>query len=365
MSSFQHNATVQSVSSRSAPVRSVHAVAPLRISFVGGGTDFPHWYEGHGGAVLSTTIDHFVRVTATPRADRQITVRSLDLGQLVQYRLDEGPEFDGVMDLAKAAIRRIGLDTGLDVDIESEAPPGSGLGGSSALVTAVAAALACLGRRSLSADELARLSYTIERDDLGIKGGWQDQYAVAFGGFNLIEFSRSGVRVSPVGVDRDGLELLRKHLLLCYTGKVRRHGGLIDRQIELYETGREETLLAMQELQQMPYILRDAIVAGDMQRLGELLRDAFEAKKRMNPHIAEDTPIEAMLEAAMAAGATGGKLCGAGGGGYLLIASPPEARAPVRAALESMGAQFAAFEFEASPRGVRVRQGDETWAPSG
>ena len=85
----------------------------------------------------------------------------------------------------------------------------------------------------------------------------------------------------------------------------------------------------------------------------------------MNPHIAEDTPIEAMLEAAMAAGATGGKLCGAGGGGYLLIASPPEARAPVRAALESMGAQFAAFEFEASPRGVRVRQGDETWTPSG
>ena len=155
---------------------------------------------------------------ATPRADRQITVRSLDLGQLVQYRLDEGPEFDGVMDLAKAAIRRIGLDTGRCRHrvggaagerprrlVRSRHRGGRGTR---------------LPRQALaSADELARLSYTIERDDLGIKGGWQDQYAVAFGGFNLIEFSRSGVRVSPVGVDRDGLELLRKHLLLCYTGE--------------------------------------------------------------------------------------------------------------------------------------------------
>ena len=88
----------------------IHAVAPLRISFVGGGTDFPHWYDEHGGAVLSATIDHFVRVTVEPREDRQVRVRSLDLGHLVEYGLDEGPEYDGVMDLAKAAIDRIGRD---------------------------------------------------------------------------------------------------------------------------------------------------------------------------------------------------------------------------------------------------------------
>ena len=146
---------------------------------MGGGTDFPHWYEEHGGAVLSSTIDHFVRVTITPRADREVRVRSLDLGQLVHYHLDEGPEYDGVMDLAKAAIERIGLDGGIDMDIESEAPAGSGLGGSSALVTAVAAGLAMLGAHDYSADELARLSYAIEREDLGISGGWQDQYAAA------------------------------------------------------------------------------------------------------------------------------------------------------------------------------------------
>lgn len=340
----------------------VYALAPLRISFVGGGTDFPHWYREHGGAVLSTTIDHFVRVTVAPRDDRDVRVRSLDLGELVRYRLDDGPHYDGVLDLAKAAIDRMGIDVGLDVDIESEAPPGSGLGGSSALVTAVVAAIACLDERALSCDELVRLSYAIEREDLGIAGGWQDQYAAAFGGFNLIEFGRDGVQLVPVEAGADALEELRKHLLLCYTGKVRRNVGLIDRQIQMFEAGREDTLLGMKQLREMAYAMRDAIEAGDMLRLGTMLGEAFEAKKRMNPHIAEGTPIEAMLDAAGAAGATGGKICGAGGGGYLLIATPPEARASVRAALEAMGGQFAPFEVD--PDGVRARRGDRHWTPA-
>ena len=136
----------------------VDASSPLRISFVGGGTDFPHYYEEHGGAVLSATIDHRVRVTIRPRVDRQVTVRSLDLGHLVEYQLDEGPEYDGVMDLAKAAIDRVGVAGGIDVAIRSDAPAGSGLGGSSSLVVAVVAALAALGRIPMTADRLARLS---------------------------------------------------------------------------------------------------------------------------------------------------------------------------------------------------------------
>src|SRR5215204_4868519 len=190
----------------------VYALAPLRISFVGGGTDFPHWYSEHGGAVLSTTIDHFVRVTVTPREDREVRVRSLDLGHLVRYRLDDGPEYDGVMDLAKAAIERMRMDVGLDVDIESEAPPGSGLGGSSALVTAVVAALACLDERTLTCHEVAHISYAIEREDLHIAGGWQDQYAAAFGGFNLLEFGAEGVSVQPLDLSTETLAELRAHL---------------------------------------------------------------------------------------------------------------------------------------------------------
>ncbi|MFB3739184.1 MAG: GHMP kinase [Candidatus Velamenicoccus archaeovorus] len=339
----------------------VHAAAPLRISFVGGGTDFPHWYERHGGAVLSATIDHFARATLEPRDDRQVRMRDLRLDQRVEYHLEDGPTYDGVMDLAKAAVHRLGLDRGIDLDIRSDAPPGSGLGGSSAMVTAVVAALAALGGRSMDPDELARVSYAIERDDLGIAGGWQDQYAAAFGGFNLIEFDARGVAVTPVRVGPDGRERLRRHLLLCYTGRVRTDLGLIDTQIRLYREGREDTIQGMKQLQAMAYDMRDAIEAGDVDALGPMLHEAYASKKRMNPHIAEGTPIEGLFAAARQAGATGGKICGAGGGGYLLLACPPERQPAVRDRLERLGGRFAEFRF--TDHGVEARTGDRTWRP--
>src|SRR5581483_947198 len=128
---------------------SVDARAPLRISFVGGGTDFPHWFERHGGAVLSATIDHYAHVRVEPRDDGRIRIRDLRLNQLVQYHVDDAPIYDGVVDLPKAAIHRIGLGHGIDLDLRNDAPPGSGLGGSSALVTAAVAALAALGENQL------------------------------------------------------------------------------------------------------------------------------------------------------------------------------------------------------------------------
>jgi len=344
-----------------APDPTIEAVAPLRISFVGGGTDFPHWYEEHGGAVLSATIDHVVRVRVTERSDRVVAVRSLDLDRLVAYHLDEGPIYDGALDLVKAAIERAGVDVGVDVEIRSEAPPGSGLGGSSALVTAVVAALAMLGARTFTASALADTAYRIEREDLRIAGGWQDQYAAAFGGCNLLVFSRSGVRVEPVA-DPHRLATVAAGLLLCYTGHVRRNVGLIDRQIALHAEGREETLLGMKRLQEMAYAMRDAVQRADLPAVGGLLHDAFVAKQQMNPYIAEDTPIESMLAAARDAGAYGGKVCGAGGGGYLLVAARPDAHPAIRAALEAMGGEFAPFSFAAT--GVRATRGAATWAPT-
>jgi len=266
------------------------------------------------------------------------------------------------MDLAKAAIERIGVRGGLDMEIASEAPAGSGLGGSSALVTAVAAGLAMLGGRTYTAEELARLAYAIEREDLGISGGWQDQYAAAFGGFNLLEFSGGRVAITPIRAAAGALDRLQQCLLLCYTGAVRRDVGLIDAQISMFRRGREETLLGMKQLTEMAYAMRDAVESGDVDELGPMLDDAFESKKRMNPRVAEGTPIESMLSAARDAGATGGKICGAGGGGYLLIAGPPAARPRVRARLEGMGGQFAPFAFY--PGGVRARRGDQVWTPA-
>jgi D-glycero-alpha-D-manno-heptose-7-phosphate kinase len=343
------------------PVR-VRSTAPLRISFVGGGTDFPHYYERNGGAVLSATIDRAAHALVVPREDREVRIRSLDLGHLVGYHLDDGPTYDGVMDLAKAAIQRMGLDIGLEVDLRSDAPPGSGLGGSSALVTAVVGALAALADRPMSADELARLAYSIEREDLRIAGGWQDQYAAAFGGFNLIEFGTPGVSVNPVECPPERLEQLRSNLLLCYTGAVRTDLGLIDTQIRLYREGREETIVGMKHLHEMAYEMRDVVGSGDLDDLGPMLQAAYENKKLMNPHIADGTPIEPLFEIAREAGALGGKICGAGGGGYLLLYCRPDRQPEVRQALEAHGGQFADFAF--SMRGVRARIGDRLWMPS-
>jgi D-glycero-alpha-D-manno-heptose-7-phosphate kinase len=208
---------------------------------------------------------------------------------------------------------------------------------------------------------VARLAYRIEREDLGIAGGWQDQFAAAFGGFNLLDFSASGVSVEPVRISPEALGHLGSHLLLCYTGHVRRNVGLIDRQIAMHREGREETLLGMKRLQTMAFTMRDAIERGDVEALGGMLHEAFLAKKQMNPHITEHTPIERMLEAARDAGASGGKICGAGGGGYLLIAAGPVAQPAVRAALQAAGGQFAPFSFRAE--GVRATRGSTVWAP--
>ena len=339
----------------------IRSSAPLRISFVGGGTDFPHYFERHGGAVLSATIDHAAHVRIEPRSDRQVRIRSLDLGHLVEYHLERGPVYDGVMDLPKAAIERLGVPTGVDVDIASDAPPGSGLGGSSALVTACVGALAMLLDRTMSPREVAEVSYAIEREDLGISGGWQDQYAAAFGGFNLIEFGCDGATVHPLDLPADTIADLRANLMLCYTGHVRTNLGLIETQIRMFRDGREDTIVGMKQLQAMAHEMRDELLAGNVARFGPMLRQAFESKKLMNPQIAEGTAIEHLLAASRDAGASGGKICGAGGGGYVLLACTPERQPDVRRALQDLGGQFADFAFR--EHGVEARSGDAVWRP--
>jgi len=343
------------------PMPLVSAAAPLRVSFVGGGTDFPDYYRQHGGAVVSATINHRAYVSVAPREDDRVRIRSLDLGHVVDYRLDAPPPLDGVLDLAKAAVRRFGIESGIDMEVRSDAPAGSGLGGSSALTTAIAGALAARQGVSIRSSELAELCYSIEREDAGIVGGRQDQYAAAFGGFNLLEFSEAGVDVTPLSLGDDALARLHENLLLCYTGTVRTNLGLIDTQLRMFSEGREETLLGMKQLHELAYRMRDALESGDAEELGALLSEAYASKKQMNPHIADETPIERLFALAREAGASGGKICGAGGGGYLLIACAPEAQPGVRTALERAGGQFASFAFV--PDGVRATRGGEPWAP--
>jgi D-glycero-alpha-D-manno-heptose-7-phosphate kinase len=324
----------------------VRAKSPLRLSFAGGGTDLPHYYGEHGGAVLSSTINRHAYVTIYPRDDREIVIRSLDMGSTVNYHLDDEPVYDGVLDLVKAALRRTGVDFGMHLDIRSDAPAGSGLGGSSALTAAVIGALDALTGRGYTCYELAELNYVVERVDLNIAGGKQDQYATTFGGFNVIEFHPDRVIVNPLRIDRGLLNDLEAHLLLCYTGRVRADLGLIDRQVRFYQEGRLETLEGMRCLHQMVYGMKEALLTGRLDDFGEMLHETYLNKKRMNPHIAEGTSADILYEAAREHGAIGGRLCGAGGGGYLLLYCRTDRQHEVRQSLEAIGGQFTDFAFD-------------------
>jgi D-glycero-alpha-D-manno-heptose-7-phosphate kinase len=330
----------------------IRAKSPLRISFTGGGTDVPAWYEQHPGAVLSSTINRYAYVTLYPRPDRQVRIRSLDMGYSVDYHLDAGPAYDGALDLAKVAIKRLGVEQGMDIDIRSDAPAGSGLGGSSALTSAVLAALAEFRGVKLSREQLAEMNYLVERIDLKIAGGKQDQYATSYGGFNCIKFCKELVAVEPVEVKDAIVNDLEAHIMMCYTGSVRAHDNLVARQVEMLQQGRTTTIDGMKRLYDMVFEMRDALAAGDLDRFGFLLHESYVNKKRMNPHVTEDTPIDEIYETARHAGALGGKLLGAGGGGYLALYCPTDKQHEVRAALEPLGASFTDFAFD--KHGVQV-----------
>ena len=330
----------------------IRSKAPVRVSFAGGGTDFPHWFEQRPGAVLCATICNYARVTVYPRPDKAVRIRSVDLGYMTDYNLDEEPAYDGMLDLAKAAIRRLGCSRGFDLDVRCDAPPGSGLGGSSALVTAIIGAVAAYENKALDPYELAELNYAIERHDLKIAGGMQDQYATTFGGFNLIEFSKSGVLVNPLRLDENLLADLEAHLILCYVGNVRSNTGLIDRQIRYYQEQRATTLEGMERIHSLVYEMKHALLKGNLTGFGELLHEGFVNKKRMNPEITEGTIVERLYEEARNHGAIGGKLMGAGGGGYLLLYCETHRQHEVRKALEHAGGVVANCALES--KGLQV-----------
>jgi D-glycero-alpha-D-manno-heptose-7-phosphate kinase len=190
----------------------IRSKAPLRISFAGGGTDVPPYSDERGGAVLSTTINKYAWATMIPRKDATIKVKSLDYDIVAKYHADQKLFYDGELDLVKAVINHMGTKDGLDLFMHSDAPPGSGLGSSSTVVVALVGLFQKWMNKPLTEYDIAELSYKIERKDLGIKGGKQDQYAATFGGFNYIEFNAESTIVNPLRIKRDILNELEYSL---------------------------------------------------------------------------------------------------------------------------------------------------------
>jgi len=333
--------------------RPIRAKAPVRISFAGGGTDVSPFPESEGGVVLSATIDRFVYASLCPHTLGMVSVESVDYGLSLALSNEGGFELDGNLDLVKAAIRRVwrGEEPGYSLVLSSATPPGSGLGSSSAVVVALVAALNEYHDMGMSRYDIARAAAEIEREDLAIEGGLQDHYAAAFGGFNFIEFSDE-VIVNPLRIPSDAIAELEMSLILCYTGLSRRSDGIISDQTARLRAEVPDTLQGLRTQKELAVAMKKALLRGELDEFGWLLGQAWEAKKKMSPKISNDF-IDEVYDVAMRAGARGGKVTGAGGGGYILFYADFDLRHKVTAELQKMGVSAAEFAF--------VREGVRTW----
>jgi D-glycero-alpha-D-manno-heptose-7-phosphate kinase len=325
----------------------VRTKAPLRISFAGGGTDVPPFPQQEGGCVLSATINRYAYGTLRTRKDNAINIESLDYGLSVNYNPEDLMVYDGKLDLVKAAI--VKMDgrghTGFDVFIHSDAPPGSGLGSSSAMMVALVGLLKEFKGLPLTDYDVAELAYVIEREDLAIKGGLQDQYSAAFGGFNYIEFLPDRVIVNPLKIRPDVVNELEYNLLLCYTGSSRLSSNIIEDQVKRYESGEQDSLDAMRQLKALTIEMKNALLRRKLDEFGDLLHHEWENKKKMSHKIS--TPhLDEMYEAARQTGAIGGKITGAGGGGYMLLYCRFDKKHKVAERLKELGCVITDFAFE-------------------
>lgn len=326
----------------------IRAKAPLRISLAGGGTDVPPFPEREGGCVLSTTINRYAWGTLRPRQDPEIHITSLDFGVYQSYGSHRELTFDGQLDLAKAAIKQlIGADdVGFDLFLHSDAPPGSGLGSSSAMIVALVGLLKEFRNLPLTDYEIAALAWRIEREDLGIQGGLQDQYAAAFGGFNFIEFLADRVVVNGLKISRDILNELEYNLMLCDTGGTRLSGHIIEDQVARYERQEADSIAALRSLKALTIDMKNAILNRRLDLVGDLLDAEWHQKKRMSTRISNDH-LDGLYQLAREHGALGGKVTGAGGGGYMLLYCPFERKHAIREAMQTAGCRIDEVALEA------------------
>jgi D-glycero-alpha-D-manno-heptose-7-phosphate kinase len=299
---------------------------PFRVSFFGGGSDVAAFYRRGTGAVLSTSIDRYMYLSAHPYFDGTSFHLKYSQSELARSLAELRHP------IARRVLERLGMAGGLEITSTADVPAGTGLGSSSAFTVGLLnLAYACSGRH-VSPAQLAREASDIEIEDLGAPIGKQDQYASAFGGLNFVRFFSDGtVDVAPLVITVACRQMLQERLLMFYTGEQRAASQVLAEQNEVIAT-QEAKFAAVQRMVQMAYVAKELLEAEDIAGFGRLLHDAWEIKRSLTPRIS-NAGIDRMYDLAREHGAWGGKLLGAGGGGFLLVAAPLDAHAAIRGAL--------------------------------
>ncbi len=332
--------------------------APLRLGLAGGGTDVSPYSDEFGGAILNATISLYATASIEPIDENKIIIEALDRKEEQRFDLINELPIDGKLDLAKGVYNRIQKDyaaikNGFRLSTFVDAPAGSGLGTSSTLVVAIIGAFVEMLKLPLGDYDIAHYAYDIERNDLKLAGGKQDQYAATFGGVNFMEFyGGDKVIVNPLRIRQEYLNELEHNLVLYYTSSSRESATIIKEQQKNVTQKNEKSIEAMHQLKEQSKMMKEALLKGRLNEIGEILDYGFEQKRKM-AHNISNSMIEEMYTAAKKAGATGGKISGAGGGGFMTFYCPNNTRYKVIEVLNSFGGEIRPYQF--------TQEGLTTW----
>lgn len=324
--------------------------APLRIGLAGGGTDVSPYSDQFGGAILNATVSLSAYATLEPIEEDKIILRALDRNESETHELLQRLPINGTLDLLKGVYNRIQQDynfplSGFILSTFVDAPAGSGLGTSSTLVVAILGVFIEKHKLPLSDYEIAQYAYSIERADLQLAGGKQDQYAATFGGVNFMEFYKDDkVIVNPLRIKPHYLHELENNLVLYFTATSRESATIIKEQVKNVTNNNEKSIEAMHQLKEQAKMMKEALLQGKLNDIGEILDYGFQQKRLMAANISNQS-IENIYDVAKASGATGGKISGAGGGGFMIFYCPDNTRYAVINALNNFGGAIKKYQF--------------------
>lgn len=337
----------------------IRSKAPLRIGLAGGGTDVSPYSDIYGGAILNVTVSLYAYATIEPLDNGKIILHAIDKNQELVFDSVEQLIIDDRMTLVKGIYNRIvkqftGRPLSFRLSTFVDVPAGSGLGTSSTLVVAILGAFTEWLKLPLGEYDIAHLAYNIERVDLAMAGGKQDQYAATFGGVNFMEFyANDKVIVNPLRIKDKYLHELEYNLVLYYTETSRISSTIIEAQQRNVEEKRSSSVEAMHHLKEQAVMMKEAMLRGELNKIGEILDYGWQNKKMMTSGISNSF-IDEIYEAAMKGGATGGKISGAGGGGFMIFYCPGNTRFKVIEALARFGGSPRKYTF--------TKEGLTTWA---
>lgn len=329
----------------------IRSKAPLRIGLAGGGTDVSPYSDEFGGAVLNATINLYAYSTIKPLNNGKIIFNAIDRNEKIEFDATEFLEINGSLNLQRGVYNRIVKEfnnnkpLSFELSTYVDAPAGSGLGTSSTLTVSIIGAFTEWLKLPLGEYDIAHLAYEVERLDLNMAGGKQDQYAATFGGLNFMEFlDNDKVIVNPLPLKQEYLDELNFNLLLYYTGTSRLSAKIIESQTKNIISKNVNSLEGMHKLKEQAQKMKETILKGEIEKVGQILDFGWKYKKQIANEISNPI-IDNIYNIAMQNGATGGKISGAGGGGFMMFFCPDNARYNVINALKEFGGEFRRYNF--------------------